>query len=176
MNIPRAPFTNSLKNRLGLTLFKLELVKRFWQQRYRAVPGKEIPWAPLRKPVAESTLALITTGGVHLRTDTPFDMSDPDGDPDFRLIPSDAQAYELMITHDYYDHRDADRDPNLIFPWQVVRELTEQGRIGGLTEHFISFMGHIDGPLLNQLIKKTAVDAADRIESMNADIALLVPA
>ena len=81
-----------------------------------------------------------------------------------------------MITHDYYDHRDADKDPNLVFPWQVVRELKEEGRIGGLTEQFVSFMGHIEGSLLQQLIIKTSRQAADRIKAMHADIALLVPA
>ena len=128
------------------------------------------------KPLEESKLALITTGGVHLRSDTPFDMNEPNGDPSFRLIPSGAAVEELMITHDYYDHRDADQDPNLVFPWQVVRELKEEGRIGGLTEQFVSFMGHIEGVLLQQLIHETSVQAADRIQAMHADIALLVPA
>ena len=119
---------------------------------------------------------LVTTGGVHLRTDNPFDMSDSDGDPSFRLIPSKVEAEKLMITHDYYDHRDADQDLNLVFPWQVIQALSDEGRIGSLTEHFISFMGHIDGSLIQRLTSETAVEAADRIQAMQTDIALLVPA
>ena len=80
-----------------------------------------------------------------------------------------------MITHDYYDHRDADQDLNLVFPWQVMQELVNEGKVGSLTDQFISFMGHIDGPLIETLVRETSVDAADKIQQMQADIALLVP-
>jgi hypothetical protein len=43
----------------------------------------EIPWAPLRKPLSECTVALVSTGGVHLRSDRPFNLN---GDPTFRVI------------------------------------------------------------------------------------------
>ena len=176
MNLHIHSFTKGFKNWISIALFKLEVVRQFWQRRYPAVHGGEIPWTPLRKPLEESKLMLITTGGVHIRSDTPFDMNDPNGDPSFRLIPSESAMEELMITHDYYDHRDADKDLNLVFPWQVVRALKEEGRIGGLTEQSISFMGHIQGPLLQHLIHNTSLQAADLTQAMQADIALLVPA
>ncbi len=50
----------------------------------------EIPWSVPRKPLREAVLAIVTTGGVHLRSDPPFDMSDPNGDPTFREIPADT--------------------------------------------------------------------------------------
>lgn len=80
-----------------------------------------------------------------------------------------------MITHDYYDHRDADQDLNLVFPWQVMQELVNEGKMGSLTDQFISFMGHIDGTLIETLVQKTSVAAADKVQQMQADIALLVP-
>ena len=43
-----------------------------------------IPWAPVRKPLSSSTIALVTTAGVHHRTQVPYDMNDRDGDPSFR--------------------------------------------------------------------------------------------
>ena len=162
--------------RLGRKLFTFDLVREIWQNRYVSVPTTGIPWSPLKKSLEECRLVLVTTGGVHLRTDTPFDKSDSDGDPSFRLIPSEAEAEKLMITHDYYDHRDADQDLNLVFPWQVIQALSDEGRIGSQTEHFISFMGHIDGSLIQRLTSETAVEAADRIQAMQTDIALLVPA
>jgi len=36
-------------------------------------------------------------------------------------------------------------------------------------------MGHIDGPLIDTLVQETAISASERIQQMQADIALLVP-
>ena len=80
-----------------------------------------------------------------------------------------------MITHDYYDHRDADKDLNLVFPWQLLQKLVNEGKMGSLTDQFSSFMGHIDGTLIETLVRETSVAAADKVQQMQADIALLVP-
>ena len=48
----------------------------------------DIPFHPLTKPLSECTFSLITTGGTHLSTQTPFDMLNADGDASFREIPS----------------------------------------------------------------------------------------
>jgi len=50
-----------------------------------------IPWAPLRKPISESTVALISTGGVHLRSDRPFNVN---GDTTYRIIPKETAPSE----------------------------------------------------------------------------------
>ena len=83
---------------------------------------------------------------------------------------------DLTITHKYYDHHDADRDPNLIFPIEILRELQSEGILGPSCENHYSFMGHIKGPHLKNLIKKSAVNVAKEIRQKEADIALLVPA
>src|SRR6266478_5248214 len=49
----------------------------------------KVPWTPLRKPLSESTVVLISSGGVHLRSDHPFNLN---GDPTFRVIPKGAQS------------------------------------------------------------------------------------
>ncbi|HJL85846.1 MAG: glycine/sarcosine/betaine reductase selenoprotein B family protein [SAR324 cluster bacterium] len=175
MNLHVHPFVKRLKNRLGLALFKMDFVKKSWQRKYQAVQNDQVPWTPLGKPLEECRLVLVTTGGVHQKNDTPFDMTDSNGDPSFRMISSQAKPEELMITHDYYDHRDADQDLNLVFPWQVMQELVNEGKMGSLTDQFISFMGHIDGTLIETLVQKTSVAAADKVQQMQADIALLVP-
>ncbi|MBW2308491.1 MAG: hypothetical protein JRG73_16315 [Deltaproteobacteria bacterium] len=71
------------------------------------------PWIPADVETRELRLAMVTTGGVHLKTQTPFNMNDRNGDPSFRVIPRDVRKEALMITHNYYDHSDTDRDPNL---------------------------------------------------------------
>jgi D-proline reductase (dithiol) PrdB len=103
---------------------------RLWAGTGTSRDAEGIPWSPLHKPLIDCTVALITTAGVHLRDQVPFDMQDPEGDPTFREIPRGACRSDLMITHDYYDHRDADRDIDIVFPIHRLGELRAQGIIG----------------------------------------------
>jgi D-proline reductase (dithiol) PrdB len=135
-----------------------------------------IPWTEAKKPLREATLALVTTGGIHLKTDRPFDMSDPDGDPSYREIPVAIPADLLTITHDYYDHRDADRDPELVFPARCLEELVARGALDALHPVAYGLMGHIEGPHIATLRERTAPEIARRLATANVDYALLVPA
>jgi D-proline reductase (dithiol) PrdB len=121
-------------------------------------------------------VAIVTTGGVHLTGDQPFDMDDPDGDPSWREVPIDADSEACTITHDYYNHADADKDLNLVFPVERLRELAERGVIGELCKAAYSFMGHIEGEHLDTLRSKSAAEVAARLKEAGADYALLVPA
>src|SRR5215831_4529042 len=52
----------------------------------------DIPWTSLTKPLRDCTVAMITTGGIALKTDQPFEQdierADPwTSDPSFRIIP-----------------------------------------------------------------------------------------
>ena len=134
------------------------------------------PWTPPVKPVSECKVALVTTGGVHLKTQAPFDMENPDGDPTFREIPGGAARDEMMITHDYYDHRGADVDLNVVFPHERLKELADEGVIGGVSPVHLSFMGHIDAELVERLVEETAPAAARRLREAGAEVALLAPA
>src|SRR5262245_5257197 len=86
----------------------MPVLGRAWARWARPAAPPDVPWTPLHRPLPVCRAAIITTGGVHRKTDRPFDMTNPDGDPSFREVPATAAATELTITHDYYDHRDAD--------------------------------------------------------------------
>jgi len=134
------------------------------------------PWTPLRKPLAACTVALVTTAGVHVRTDPPFDMVDKDGDPSFRAIARDTPLKQLCITHDYYDHRDADKDLNIVLPLTRLDELARDQVIGGVAAFHYSFMGHIDGPHVSRLLSETAPEVARRLKREQVDAVVLTPA
>lgn len=140
-----------------------------------AVSVEGVPWTPVTKPLGESTVAMVTTAGVHLKGQPPFDMEDPDGDPSFRELPSVTPRGEYAITHDYYDHSDADRDINVVFPMDRLNELAGEGVIGGLAAVNYGFMGHIDGPHIKTLMEKTGPDVARRLADEGADVVLLTP-
>lgn len=134
------------------------------------------PWTPLKKPISKCRVALVTTAGVHLKDQIPFDMKNPDGDPTFREIPSGTPRNRFTITHDYYDHRDADTDLNVVFPLDRLDDLASEGRIAGPAPLHLAFMGHIDGPLVEQLVHKTAPEAARLLLKAEADCVILTPA
>ncbi len=163
-------------NRLLVQLYQIPWVKKRWSNRFKAVESERIPWVPLTKPLAQCKVALLTTGGVHLKTDAPFDMEDKHGDPSYRKIPSNISPHELMITHDYYNHEDADQDINLVLPIDILHKSQQKKQVGPSTEFFYSFMGHIEEPHLSTLIHHTAKDVAQQLKAQHADIAILVPA
>lgn len=129
----------------------------------------EVPWTPLRTSLSDSTVVLISTGGVHLRTDRPFNLN---SDPTFRVIPNDAQPADLAITHQAYDRTDALRDINLVFPIERLRELESERVIGRLAEDHYGFGLMGSAKRLMPAIK----EVARRISESGVDLALLVPA
>jgi D-proline reductase (dithiol) PrdB len=164
-------------NQVMVQLYKhLPWLADRWARRHRFVEVKGIPWTPVQKPLRETVIALVTTSGVHLKTQPPFNMDDSDGDPSFRVIPSHVGSDELMITHKYYDHSAADRDINVVLPLDRLRELKAEGLIGGIAPAVYSFMGHIDGPHLHTLIEETAPEVARRLKGDGAEAVFLTPA
>jgi D-proline reductase (dithiol) PrdB len=134
-----------------------------------------IPWTPFTKKLSASKVAIVTTAGVHLKTQKPFDMLDKMGDPEYRELPVTARPEEYTITHDYYDHADADRDLNIVFPLDRLKEMKEAGEIDSLAGTNYGFMGHIDGPHIDTLIKKTAPEVARKLKKAGVDVVLLTP-
>jgi D-proline reductase (dithiol) PrdB len=134
----------------------------------RLAVGK-VPWTALRKPLSECTVALISTGGVHLQNDRPFNLN---GDPTFRIIPKGAQSADIAISHQAYDRTDALRDINLVFPIERLRELEAEHVIGRLAEEHYGFGLEPSAKRLVPSIK----EVARRISESGVDLALLVPA
>ena len=166
-----------LGNRVAVQLFKrLPWLADAWARRRRFVESTSLPWTPVRKPVRESVVALVTTAGVHLQADPAFDMTDPDGDPSFRVVPVDTPRAQVKITHKYYDHSAADRDLNVVVPIDRLQELAAAGRVGGVAPRIYSFMGHIDGTHVRTLMETTAPEVARRLLSDGAEAVVLTPA
>jgi D-proline reductase (dithiol) PrdB len=164
-------------NQVAVQLFKrLPWLAAIWARRRQFVESTSVPWTPMRKPVRESVVAIVTTAGVHLKTDQAFDMSDPDGDASYRVIGIETPRSQITITHKYYDHSAADRDLNVVVPIDRLRELAVAGIVGGVAPRIYSFMGHIDGAHLRTLMDKTAPEVAQRLRSDGAEAVALTPA
>ena len=103
-------------------------------------------------------------------------MQDPAGDPSFREIPADTPVDHLVITHNYYDHSDAQRDINILFPLEGVQKLKRSGEIGDVNYRHFSFMGHITHQHLKTLISDTAPQVAAALKQDGVDVVILTPA
>jgi D-proline reductase (dithiol) PrdB len=133
------------------------------------------PLAPLRRPLREARVAIVTAGGVHLSEQAPFDMTDPEGDGSYRVVPLGTPPSALRITHDYYDHAAADRDINCVFPLDRLGELARAGEIGEAGPRHVGMMGHLSGAALGMLVDRSAGAIAALFQQDAVDLVLAVP-
>jgi D-proline reductase (dithiol) PrdB len=164
-------------NKFFARLFtRFPILVNFWTRQSKFVEFSDSPWTQLTMPASQCRLALVTTSGVHLLSQPPFNMKDPSGDPTFREIPADTRLENLMITHDYYDHSDADKDINIVFPLERVLDLQKFGDIVEVNHRHFSFMGHITNHHIHTLMRITAPRVASALKADGVDIVILTPA
>jgi len=161
---------------LGKIFTKFPSLFKHWALSSKFIVNLDTPWAPVAKNLKDCRLALVTTAGVHLRSQAPYDMEDKEGDPTFREIPAGIDLPELTITHNYYDHTDADRDINVVFPIQRLRDLAGEGFIKETGPRHFSFMGHITGRHVETLIKQTGPAVAEMLKKDGIEAVFLTPA
>jgi D-proline reductase (dithiol) PrdB len=132
------------------------------------------PWTPVRKPLAESRIGVVTTGGLYRAgVDVPFDSDGPEGDWSFRSIPSESPIQTLNIAHAHFAHEVAEADMNTIFPLDRLRELRTAGPIRDLADTHFSIMGYCTRAA--DLAEGAAPGIAAGLEAAGADVALVVP-
>lgn len=125
----------------------------------------EAVWTPLTKPLNQCKVAFITAGGIHQKSQKPFNTA---GDYSYREIPSDIPTGELMVTHGGFDNSDINKDPNAMFPLDRLRELKAQGYIGSLADTMFGFMG--GGGNVDKFINETGPEIARRLKEQGVDI------
>jgi len=100
---------------------------------------KPPPFFSFKRGLSQARVALITTTGVYVQGQNPFDVDAVLGDSSYRAIPSDVEAADLRIAHTHYPHERALEDINVIFPVQRLRELRDEGVVGSITSSHYSF-------------------------------------
>ncbi len=152
-------------------LRQLDPLSRFFMKLYRGKRYKKSPHTPLRVPLNECSVALITTAGFLLEGQDPFG----NGDCSYREIPNSVQTQALINGHKSaaYDERGLETDPNLAFPLDRFRELEIEGKIGSLNHRHFSFMGSITKP--HALITQTAPEVAQMLKTDGVNVAFLTP-
>ncbi len=123
------------------------------------------PWVR-NAPLDRCRIALVTTAGLHRRSDRPFNVLPG---TEYRVIPGDTPAAELVMSHVSvnFDRSGFHADLNVVFPIDRLAELEQEGVIGSVAQFHYSFMGAAWPPTrfeasareLAGLLKKDGVDA-----------------
>ncbi|MEE3102612.1 MAG: glycine/sarcosine/betaine reductase selenoprotein B family protein [Actinomycetota bacterium] len=138
---------------------------------YRWAERPDAPsWTPLTKPVADSTVVLVASGGAYRRGHVAFHWNDDTG---IRMVRTDEPAVDVRLTHFAYDLVPAREDPNIVFPVDRLHELADEGVIGGLAPEAVAFMGGIYSVRLAE--SELVPHVVDAVTAMDVDLALLVP-
>ena len=139
---------------------------------YKWVHNEDVPpFEPLSKPLAESRIGLIASGGIYREGQIAFHYRD---DLSFRIIPRDCEMSTLRATHFAYDVTDARSDPNVVFPLETLRAEARDGSIAEIAANAYTFMGGIYS--VRKVRDVLAPALAERMEEDAVDAALLVPA
>lgn len=130
--------------------------------------------APLKKPIKQCRVALVTTSGAYLRGgQLPFATRSPSGDDSFRIIPNETPIAEIALSHPGYDTRRALQDLDCVFPLALLNRFQKLGEIGSAAPRHFSFMGFIPGT--ERLLAEIAPQVGFELRQDQVDLALLVP-
>lgn len=127
------------------------------------------PWVE-GPPLNQRRVALITTAGLHKREDRPFQMGQPDY---YRVIPKDTRDGEVVMSHGAasFDRTGYQRDWNVVFPLDRLRELADEGVIGSVADYHYSF----GTPLTLPENETVASELSDLFKKDHVDTVLLFP-
>jgi D-proline reductase (dithiol) PrdB len=139
---------------------------------------REIPWTPLSRPLEESTFALVSSAGLALKTDRPFDQEGERqnpwwGDPSYRLLPRTATEADVKLYHLHIHPRIAEQDLNTLLPLGRLLEFEDRGEIGRSASNHYSFMGYILEPQM--LLEESTPAMVRHMKRDGVNVVILVP-
>ena len=154
----------------------LSEVQRRMLQMFPCMEHDHTPWTPMRKPLTESRVALVTSAGLHLRDDKPF-VTDHQGggDHSYRTLPRQTPAADIIQSHVSigFDHAGIYRDINVTYPIDRLEELCQQGVIGSLADNYYSFMGALRDA--SKVYNETGPEVARKMLAEGVDVVFLTP-
>lgn len=138
-----------------------------------------IPWTPLSKPLKHATLALVTSAGISLKIDPPFDMErekkEPTwGDRSFRAIPKETREEDINVNHLHINTQYILEDMNVMLPLGRMKEFEREGLIGRLAPTSYSFYGMQWES--TEFLTEAIEPMSERMKEEGVDAVMLTPA
>ncbi len=105
-----------------------------------------IPWTPMAKPLNQTTITLVTSAGISLKTAPPFDMEREKreaiwGDRSYRAIPRGTTEKDVDVNHLHINTSYVKQDINVMLPLARMDEFENEKIIGRLAPTAYSFYG-----------------------------------
>ena len=138
-----------------------------------------IPWTPMSKPLIKVTVALVTSVGISLKSDPPFDMEREKrepiwGDRSFRIIPRGTTEKDIEVNHLHINTTYIKQDINVILPLTRMVEFEQEKIIGRLAPSAYSFYGFQWQN--NDFLKEAIEPISKRMKLEGVAAVLLTPA
>ena len=144
-----------------------------YEKPYQWAHFDDVPFAALKKPLAESRVVLISTGEVTVR-DVPregYDGQQAVGG--MYSLDADLPAEKLYSPSHSYDRVATTlEDVDAFYPTTALHEAVKSGRIGSLTKRF---HGVHTAYSQRRTMERDAPVVLDRCRKDGADVAVLVP-
>jgi D-proline reductase (dithiol) PrdB len=126
--------------------------------------------APLRKPVAESTIGFFVSCGAQLPEDPLLGETQ---DISFRLLHRNTPLARLVLAHKTAVRKWAEEDRNMAYPLDRMKELEAEGTVGRLAHTAVSIVGSITR--YTALMEQTVPAVKQVYDSQGVDLVLLFP-
>ena len=167
-----------ISHRVDSYCFMASITRRVLETWIKQETGHPIPWSVLPKPLNRCTVALLSSGGIALKSDRPFDQEGERrnpwwGDPSYRVVPSTATEQDIEVYHLHINPDFARRDLNCLLPIQRLAELQAAGEVGEIAPSHYSIMGYLPRP--DEMLAHSVPAIIQHLKEERVDVLLLVP-
>ena len=148
-----------------------------YDKTYTYAYHEDIPFAPLKKPLSQSRVTLVTTASFLLLDEQGHPLEEPrmlgTNELEVFTVPNHWPADRILSTSEDHDRYQTDmKDVNAFFPITRMQEFLKEGVFGSLSRNYYRTL-----PNYSQR-KTTEVDGPEILRQCredNVDVALLTP-
>ncbi len=144
-----------------------------YEKTYNYAYNEEIPFTPLRKPLSECRVTLVTTSSFILLDEEGRPLEEPGfigtKEPEVRTVPNDWPKDRILCTSQDHDRYQTDmEDLNAYFPMTRMQEFFKEGLFGSLSKNYYRTLPNYshrkpvdaDGPEILRQCREDGVDVA----------------
>jgi hypothetical protein len=148
-----------------------------YEKTYNYAYNQDFPFTPLKKPLSESRVSLVTTASFVLLDEVGNWLEEPGmigtNELEVFTVPSDWPTDRILSTSTDHDRYQTDMaDVNAFFPTTRMQEILKEGTFGSLSKNYYRTLPNyshrktteVDGP---EILRQCRED--------NVDVALLTP-
>lgn len=129
----------------------------------------ELAWS-VPPPLAEATVAIVTSAALHRVSDEGFS----EGDTSYRILESAARDLVLGHWSPNFDHSGFALDINVVYPIDRLEELAVAGTIGAVAPRHVAFAGNQPDDVSTVRLD-SGPRAAAELRADGVDVVLLTP-